>query len=86
VSVKNDESKWEIISVPRTFAVIGALHNQNEADSLRNFLIKAKDTKNKDIICFARENLLPEYEGCGLGWEPANLDIELIEWFKKESI
>lgn len=62
--------------------ILQGLDNQNKADEYA-LLLKAALTYGEDVKIFAVNHLLPLYLACGKGYEPADLDAELLQQFEE---
>ena len=57
----------------------------NEADErlYGKILKKAIDNGNVEVLKFMKQEIFPLYERCGKGWEPADLDKDIVAFFGK---
>jgi len=61
--------------------ILQGLDNQNKADEYA-LLLKAALTYGEDVKRFAINHLFPLYLACGRGYEPADLNAELVQEFR----
>jgi hypothetical protein len=63
--------------------ILQAMDNQKEADEYA-LLLQAALTYGEDVKIFAIKHLLPHYLACGRGYEPADLNVDLVRQFEEE--
>lgn len=60
--------------------ILRALANQSKAEEYA-LLLQASLTYGEDVKKFAADHLLPVYLACGKGYEPADLNEDLLKQF-----